>query len=346
MSIFGAFTDTREKWENGGRGEVLKLFEKNVYGERPAELKTVKMEYIVKSELQDGDYIRRDMEMRYKDFSARFFLFMPASGVRSGTFINVMTLMIADKNKFFPRMDCGAFPLSHIIERGFSAAVLIADDVAMDVPEGKRTGIFRHFPCEGGTGWGTVSAWAWGMSCVLDYLMTLDNIDSDRIAAIGHSRCGKTALWAAATDIRFAMAVSNCSGNTGAALSRGNTGETVRQINEQFPHWFCGDYNKYNGNENMLPVDQHMLLGLIAPRKCYVASATLDAWADPEGELLSVKLASPYYELYGRPGLVLEGGLKTDHSYHEGQLAYHRRSGKHELTPSDWEKYMDFLGKT
>lgn len=345
MSIFSVAAGSLEKWENGGRAEVLRLFEKNVYGERPAGLENMKIEYVIKSEKREGNYIRRDMEMRCKDLSIRFFLFLPLFGKRSGAFIDLMTLKMTEKYNFFAQPECSAFPLSQIIERGFSAAVLIADDLAADMPEGKSTGIFRHFPCEGETGWGVISAWAWGMSRVLDYLMTLGNIDFSRIAALGHSRCGKTALWAAATDSRFAMAVSNCSGNTGAALSRGNTGETVRQINERFPHWFCGNYKKYNDNENALPIDQHILLGLIAPRKCYVASADLDDWADPDGELLSAKLASPYYELYGRRGLVLEGGLKNDFSYNKGTIAYHRRSGKHEITPFDWEKFMDFFDK-
>ncbi|MDD4000395.1 MAG: hypothetical protein PHX62_05850, partial [Bacilli bacterium] len=156
---------------------------------------------------------------------------------------------------------------------------------------------------------------------------------------------GKTALLAGATDSRFALAVSCCSGNTGAALSRGNTGGTVKSTNDEFPYWFCDNYKMFNDRENALPIDQHLLIALQAPRLCYVSSATEDAWADPDGELLSCQLASKAYEIYGKQGLVMNEPLNVGYSYSEGCIGYHRREGRHKISHQDWKEYISFFKK-
>ena len=193
--------------------------------------------------------------------------------------------------------------------------------------------------------WGTISAWSWGVSRIIDYLETDKAVNAKQIALFGHSRLGKTALWATAKDERIAAAFSSCSGEMGAALARRDWGETVDDMAQNFPWQFAGNFQKWAGRWNEMPVDAHMLIALSAPRPVFISGGTTDQWADPVGMFMAAVAAGPVYRLLGKKDLGVTELPPLDTPVITGDLGWHYHTGGHTATPADWKAFLDFLGK-
>lgn len=350
-TVEGEKIQTAEQWQQIRRPEVLDLFREHIYGwpsvERPDSLQFNIVD--IKENMMDGNATRKQIDISYEgpggEGEFRLLLFVPSNvqkPVPTFLFIN---------NRGYENMDPDRetktpfWPAEYIVDRGYATAVFQVSEVAPDSPDSFQEGVHGIFDPEGdrpSNAWGTIAAWAWGASRAMDYLETDPDIDSKWVAVVGHSRGGKAALWAGATDERFDLVVSNDSGSTGAAIARGKMGETIEQINTRFPHWFNENYKTYNNKEYELPVDQHMLIASIAPRLVYVASASEDTWADPESEFLSLVYAQSVYQLFGLEGLGTHQFPENDSPLHGDGMGYHVRTGEHDLTVYDWKNFIDF----
>lgn len=353
-SISGEKIDSVALWEKYRREEIMVLLENFIYGVRPAG-RPDDLSFEVRSNIENFQglpILRRDIDIRFGGYTLPFCLFLPQQSYHKKPvplFLHILNehhLQLEDPCNH-PVNDF--LPIDAITARGYAVAVLSTLDVSPDWTHHSeyKKGVFYALQPDtskrNARSWATISAWAYGASRVMDYLETDRDVEHTKVAVIGHSRAGKTALWAGATDPRFACVISNCSGCAGAAYTRGKQGEHIRDIN--ISDWFCKNYHQYDDYEEMLPCDQHMLLAAIAPRPLYVKSNVEDLWAGPDEELKSCRLASAVYELYGLPGLVLKEPLKIDVSYADGTIAYHRASGDHDLKSTDWKLYMDFTDR-
>ncbi len=244
---------------------------------------------------------------------------------------------------FTPYATGGYQPIEEIVDHGYAMAIFNYEDVTRDNGD-FSDGIAAMTSRAGKDAWGKIGMWAYAASRVMDYLLTVPEIDGAKVFVMGHSRLGKTALWAGAQDARFAAVVSNDSGCAGAAVSRGKVGESVAAIYRQFPFWFCENYAKYGGREDALPFEQYQLLACVAPRPLYVASASEDEWADPRSEFLSAAMLEPAYALFDQTGLGAGCAMpEPGGRIASGMVGYHLRPGTHYLSRYDWARVLRFM---
>lgn len=367
----GELVETSEAWQSRRRPELLELFRRYVYGRFELDCRT-ETEAIVADAPICGSLGRRwELDLRIiaatGTVTVRVLCFVPAGSagpvpaflglnlfgnqtVHPDPAIALSRGWVADNadlglvgnraTEASRGMHSGRFAVEMLLARGYAVITAYCGDIDPDYDDGFQNGVHALHPKSperSADAGGSISAWAFGLSRLLDAAASLPMIDTSRVAVFGHSRLGKAALWAAAQDPRFAIAISNESGCVGATLSRRRYGERLLHITERFPHWFCPALRAYNEREHELPVDQHQLLALVAPRPLYVASAAADLWADPLGEKLALRAASPAYELFGLPGY-------TDDSP-PAHLGYHLRPGKHDITPRDFWHYLELADK-
>ena len=350
----GQAIQSADQWTKLRRPEILELFRTHVHGRSPVGRPEHFTFDVVENDtalggMATGHEIRIGFTGPGGQGSINLTLFMPNSATKPAPVFLLICNRSAEDIGLDRAKPSPFWPVEQIVGRGYATAAFQVGDVDPDDYDGFKNGVHGIFDDpnrpRSADAWGTISAWAWGASRAIDYLEEADGIDASRVAVIGHSRGGKTALWCGAQDERVTLAISNNSGCTGAALSRRKIGETVVDINTRFPHWFCENYRLFNGNEDALPIDQHMLIALMAPRLTYIASATEDAWADPEGEFLSGIHAQPVLGLFGLIGLDATQMPPTDTPVHGGRIGYHLRAGKHDLTEYDWHFYVNYTDR-
>ncbi len=369
-----------QTWRDQRRGEILEQFATEVYGLVPGPAATSWEEAADDAVALGGLARRRQITIRVSgagsDARLELLLYLPATTAHAvpvflglnyfgnhaiqpdpGILLSTAWMRRSRSNHIVDHRATEAsrgrqqsrWPVNRILERGYAVATLYHGDLDPDFDDGYANGVHPLFYATGQCApdndeWGALGAWAWGLSRALDYLETDVDVDHRRVAILGHSRLGKAALWAGASDERFAAVISNNSGCGGAALSRRCFGETVALINGRFPHWFCDRFRRYNDREAQLPIDQHQLLALVAPRPLYVASAAADLWADPRGEFLGALNAHPVYRLHGAEGLPVNEMPPPDEPV-SGTIGYHVRSGGHDITGYDWDRYLDFVDR-
>ena len=365
---------TIEHWENERRPQLLKMLENEMFGTGPSDLKTSfilnKVERVF-----DGEAIRKEVTLQISNGEAThdigLLIYLPSGKSSSPIFlglnfygnhtihtdpgISIHHSWVSNKEEFGIHANRATeesrgvrvhrWPVEMILEAGYGLATIYYGDIDPDFDDGFENGVHALVEAEDKVNTTSLATWAWGMSRALDYFEQDPSIDGDKVIALGHSRLGKTALWAGASDQRFAMVVSNDSGCGGAALSRRRFGETVARINTVFPHWFSPNFKKYNDKEEDLPFDQHTLAAMIAPRPLYIASAEDDQWADPRGEFLSGYYASEVYEVYDLTGMATDQQPAINMPSMEGKIGYHIRTGGHDLTKYDWEQFIAFADK-
>jgi dienelactone hydrolase len=348
-SVDGKKVTTKQQWDNGRRKEILELFRTNVFGRVPETPYQMSFK-IIKTDKNalDGAATLKQVDIQIaaqgKELVIHLTLFTPNNAKPpSPAFLLIDNRGPVNTDPTRKRKS-EFWPVEEVIARGYAIAVFYNADVDPDGFDDFKNGIHGLLdrnprPADA---WGTLAAWAWGASRCMDYLVTDKSIDAGKVAVVGHSRGGKTALWAGAEDPRFALVVSNESGCGGAALARRKYGETVGRINTSFPHWFCTNFKKFSNNEDSMPVDMHMLLALTAPRALYVDCASEDLWGDPRGSYLALYHTVPVYNLLGVKSDIPEPMPPLNKQVISGKVGFHIRDGIHNMLLKDWNWFMDF----
>lgn len=373
-SMDGTKITTIAEWEQQRRPELISMFSSQMYGE---SFSLIASEIYRKHQIiaEDSNSIKgkavcKQVRLKFQldniEREAMLLIYLPKGIDKIPVFlsynfngnhtvsadpqirISSSLRKVSNKNQSEERgSQSNRWPIEKIIDNGFGVVTLCYHDIYPD-KEGMKDESFLPLSddykehCENPHAEQALGAWAWGLSLVLDYLTAEENlIDNERVVLMGHSRQGKAALWAGATDNRFSIVISNNSGCGGAALSKRKFGENIAVITSKFPHWFCKAFSRYANKEEELPFDQHELIALIAPRPVYIASAQEDLWADPKGEFLSGVYATPAYNLYGLTGINTTT-MPELHSPIMNQVGYHIRSGVHDVTDFDWDCFITF----
>ncbi len=338
----GGEVKTAEDFEKR-RVEIKKILEDREYGKNPPRPDHMRVEVdpspvsfaAGRATLRK---LRLVFEMGGEEFSFPAVSVIPNGGERHPAFVHI---------NFFSEIPNKYQPTEHIVNRGYAVFSIFYKDVSTDDND-FTTGIAPNL-CKSrrrSNATSKIAIWAWAAMRMMDYIESLDEIDKENVAVIGHSRLGKTALVTGGFDERFKYVISNDSGMSGAAITRGKIGEDAEAITNVFPFWFCPWYIEHAKNSATHDFDQHFLTALTVPRHLMVGSAELDEWADPTSEFLGALAVNEAYELYGMKGLVHNNEIpKAECALNEGDSHYHVRQDAHYLSYRDWDSYMDFIDK-
>ena len=351
---------TANQWVKQRRPEIIRLYESEIFGRVPERAPKVTFTVAeTDSNVLDGAAVRKHVVGHLGDNpggpTVSVLLYLPAKAKGRVPVLLHLTFSGNDPGETNtstsapggrPRSS-ETGPLANILARGYGYATVRytefeGDDAAHALRLARMLALAPGQTKPAPDEWGTISVWAWGASRVLDYLETDPAVDAKRVALIGHSRLGKTALWAGARDPRFALLFASCSGEMGASLARRDYGETVDDVAANFPWWLAGNFQKYVGHWNDMPVDAHMVIALNAPRPVFITGGTQDQWADPRGEFLAAVAAGPVYRLLGQKDLGQTEGPPLDMPLITGALGFHYHTGPHAITPADWQAFFDF----
>lgn len=349
LSLTKSRISTKQQWESTRRPEVLRLFEDNVYGQIPKTYSAIKFTLTNEDKTAMGGkahlkQVQIAVGQGQKSLNINLILFIPNQITGPAPAFVLINHRGKDNTDPTRITKSDFWPAELLIDEGFAIASFHVSDVAADNKTTFQNGVLQLYPEQLGmdNGMRALGAWGWGASREMDYLQQDAKIDKNKVAVIGHSRGGKAALWCAAQDQRFALVVSSCSGNGGSSLSRRRYGETLKLTNTAFPHWFTPRFSQYNDREDSLPIDQHELLALLAPRAVYVGTASEDKWADPLGSFVALKNAGSVYALYGISPLPVTVQPAVNAPVFNTALGYHLREGAHNLTRYDWHQYLTF----